>query len=120
MPLSKEQEERKVPAKHRRKRDERREDQNDRMEQLIDKMEEISTKGHMKDIAYHFTNKKEVVKVNFLAGVARGVGLTIGTAIFIGLLIAILTWSQAIPFLGEYLAEFLDMIQENRTTETET
>ncbi|PYZ96592.1 hypothetical protein CR205_12845 [Alteribacter lacisalsi] len=117
MPLSKEQEARKVPAKHRREPDEKREEQNDRMEKLIDKMEEISTKGHMKDIAFHFTNKKEVVKVNLLAGVARGVGLTVGTAIFIGLLIIILSYSAALPFIGEYLAGFLDMIQENRTTE---
>ncbi len=115
LPLSKEQESRKVPAKHR--RDEKTQEEQERMEKLVDRLEEMTTKGHLKDITYHFTNKKEVIKVNLIAGVARGVGLTIGTAIFIGLLIFILSQSVSLPLIGEYIADFLDMIETYRTTD---
>ncbi|WP_051302103.1 DUF5665 domain-containing protein [Salibacterium aidingense] len=52
-----------------------------KLERLIDKFEEITTKSRMKDMAYHFTSPGEVIKTNLIAGAARGVGLTAGTAL---------------------------------------
>jgi hypothetical protein len=112
MGLKKEQEQRKLPPKHR--DDEKRHDENERFEKLLDKLEDMTTNGRLKDMAYHFTNKKEVIKVNLLAGVARGVGLTIGTAIFIGVLIFILTQMISLPIIGEWVAEFLEMVDQYR------
>ncbi len=103
---------RKLPPKHR--YDEKRHDENERFEQLIDKLEDMTTNGRLKDMAYHFTDKKEVIKVNLLAGLARGVGLTIGTAIFIGVLIFILTQMVSLPLVGEWVAEFLEVVESYR------
>lgn len=113
MNLSKDQEERKVPPKHHQK-DEKREEENERFEKLLDKLEEMTTQGRIKDIIYHFSDKKEVIKVNLIAGVARGVGLTVGTAIFIGLLIIILVNMIDLPLVGNYIANLLDMIEGYR------
>ncbi|MFC4734967.1 DUF5665 domain-containing protein [Bacillus daqingensis] len=115
MPLSKEQEKRKVPSKTR--GDEKRQEENQRFEQLLDKLEDITTNGRLKDMAYHFTNTREVIKTNLIAGVARGVGLTVGTAIFIGLLILILSQLVSAPLVGEYIANLLDIVEANRDNE---
>ncbi|MFA9558387.1 DUF5665 domain-containing protein [Evansella sp. AB-rgal1] len=112
MGLSRDQEQRKVPLKHR--SDEKRHEENERFEKLLNQLEEITTNGRLKDMAFHFTNKKEVIKVNLLAGLARGVGLTLGTAIFIGLLILILNQFLSLPLIGEHIASLLDMIDVYR------
>ncbi|PYZ92448.1 hypothetical protein CR194_15640 [Salipaludibacillus keqinensis] len=112
MALSKEQEKRKLPSKTR--GDEKRQEENERFEQLLDKLEEMTTNGRLKDMAYHFTNKKEVIKVNLLAGVARGVGLTLGTAIFLAIFFFILVNTVSLPLVGDYIAQFLDMIETYR------
>nr|WP_246594245.1 DUF5665 domain-containing protein [Evansella tamaricis] len=67
-------------------------------------------------MAYHYTNKREVIKVNFIAGLARGVGLTVGTALFIGLIIFILNQIISMPYIGEHIANLLDMIESYRQT----
>ncbi|PRO66219.1 DUF5665 domain-containing protein [Alkalicoccus urumqiensis] len=112
MPLSKEQEKRKVPSKSR--GDEKRAEENERFEVLLDKLEEITTNGRLKDMAYHFTNKKEVIKTNLIAGVARGVGLTVGTAIFLALLFFILNALVDTPMVGEYIGNLLNSIESYR------
>lgn len=55
---------------------------------------------------------------NFMIGVARGVGLTIGTAIIIAIAIKILQHliSMNIPFLTDMLIEFVQFIKEQVTS----
>ncbi|WP_413379698.1 DUF5665 domain-containing protein [Alkalihalobacillus sp. 1P02AB] len=113
MGLSPEQERRKVPPTYR--EDEKRNEQNERFEKIVDKLDEITTKGLLKDMAYHFSDKKEVIKVNFIAGLSRGVGLTLGTAIFIGLFIFLLIQMSSLPVIGQWVAEFLEMVENYRT-----
>ncbi|GEL08606.1 DUF5665 domain-containing protein [Salisediminibacterium halotolerans] len=110
MSVSRDQEEKKIQSKTR--GDQKRQEENERFETLLDKLEEMTTKGRLKDMAYHFTNKKEVIKTNLIAGVARGVGLTLGTAIVLGLLFYILSQAVSLPLVGQWIAEFLDMIQQ--------
>lgn len=110
--LTKDQEKRKIPSKTR--GDEKRHDENERFEILLDKLEDMTTKGRLKDIAYHFTNKKEVIKVNLIAGVARGVGLTLGTAIFLGIFFFILYNTVSLPLIGDYIAKLLEAIEAQR------
>ncbi|SER99532.1 DUF5665 domain-containing protein [Salipaludibacillus aurantiacus] len=112
MPLTKEQEKRKLPSKTR--GDEKRQEENERFEKLLDKLEDMTTNGRLKDMAYHFTDKKEVIKVNLMAGVARGVGMTIGTAIFLALLFYILSQAISLPVVGEYIAELMDTVDNYR------
>ncbi|WP_259457914.1 DUF5665 domain-containing protein [Salipaludibacillus neizhouensis] len=117
LPLTTDQKNRKIPPKNRGGRnpeDEKKQDENERFEKLLYKFEDITTNGRLKDMAYHFTNKKEVIKVNLIAGVARGVGLTLGTAIFLGIFFLILANTVSLPLVGDYIASFLDMIESYR------
>ncbi|MBR7158405.1 MAG: hypothetical protein IKD08_01825 [Alphaproteobacteria bacterium] len=66
-----------------------------------------------------YTNKPRwIFWRNFMIGVARGVGLTIGTAIIIAIAIKILQHliSMNIPFLTDMLVEFVQFIKDQVTT----
>jgi hypothetical protein len=43
--------------------------------------------------------------VNFKAGVARGLGMTVGAALVLGITLWILTKLVDLPLVGEYFAE---------------
>ncbi|PSL50974.1 hypothetical protein B0H94_102251 [Salsuginibacillus halophilus] len=86
----------------------------ERMDQLLNKLEDITTTGRLKDIAYHFNDKREVIKTNLIAGVARGVGLTLGTAIFLALLFFLLQQIVSLPMVGSYIGDLLDAIERYR------
>ncbi|MFB5661320.1 DUF5665 domain-containing protein [Alteribacillus sp. HJP-4] len=85
-----------------------------KLEKVVERLDEITTKSRMKDMAYHYTKPGEVVKTNLIAGIARGVGLTIGAGLFIALLIFILAQLQAVPVIGEYMGDMLNVINEER------
>lgn len=61
-------------------------------------------------------NKKEIIKRNLLAGIARGVGIGIGvtiiTAILVMLLQKIVTLN--IPVIGEYIADIVEIVEKSR------
>ncbi|QKS70459.1 hypothetical protein FLK61_27280 [Paenalkalicoccus suaedae] len=108
MPLTKDQEKRKIPSKTR--GDEKRHDENERFEQLLDKLEEITTKGRLKDMAFNFTDTKQIIKSNFIAGMARGVGLTLGTAVFLAIFALIIAQVVNLPMIGEWIAGLVDEV----------
>ncbi len=85
-----------------------------RLEKQVNTLENIIQQSNLRDIAYHFTSKREIIKVNLLAGLMRGIGFTIGTALFIGILFTVLNQIINWPIIGEFIAEMLDMIEEYR------
>ncbi|EZH66947.1 hypothetical protein DH09_03120 [Bacillaceae bacterium JMAK1] len=94
---------RKLPSTER--DEEKRNEDITKLEKLIDRLEDMTTSARLKDIAYHFTDKKEVIKVNIIAGVARGVGLTLGTAVVLALFAYIATIFIDMPVIGEWIAD---------------
>ncbi|MFB4162845.1 DUF5665 domain-containing protein [Alteribacillus sp. JSM 102045] len=68
----------------------------------------------MKDMAYHYTKRSEVIKTNLIAGAAQGVGLTVGTALIIALLFFILAQFETMPLIGEYIGNLLDVVERER------
>lgn len=110
MTVSKDQEKKKIQSESR--GDEKRHEENERFEVLLDKLEEMTTKGRLKDMAYNFTNKREVIKTNLIAGVAKGVGLTLGTAIFLVLLFFILSQMVDMPLVGEWISNLLNEVEQ--------
>jgi VIT1/CCC1 family predicted Fe2+/Mn2+ transporter len=85
------------------------------LEKQINKLEQLLVQSNLRDIAYHYTNKREVVKVNLLAGLSRGIGFTVGTAVFLAILFSILNKIITLPFIGEHIAHLLDMIEQYRS-----
>ncbi len=92
-----------------------------RIEKDESRMEKIAySLEHSRFLDYiDYTNKPRwIFWRNFMIGVARGVGLTIGTAIIIAIAIKILQHliSMNIPFLTDMLVEFVQFIKEQVTS----
>jgi hypothetical protein len=48
---------------------------------------------------------KRIMWVNFKAGVAKGLGLTVGLAVVLGIAVWVLTMLVDLPLVGEYFAD---------------
>ena len=68
------------------------------------------------DSLYILGSKKEIIKRNLLAGIARGIGGGIGftviTAIIIYFLQKIVRLN--IPIIGEYIKDIIDLVQRTQ------
>ncbi|QRG70686.1 DUF5665 domain-containing protein [Brevibacillus choshinensis] len=80
---------------------------NERMDKIAMFMEDI----RLADIVQNYTAPRKLLWINFLAGLARGLGLTIGTALVLALLGSLLTQFLSIPIIGDYIKELVDYVQ---------
>jgi hypothetical protein len=64
------------------------------------------------DYLEYLQSGKRIVWVNFKAGVARGLGVTIGMTVILGIFIWILTMLVDLPVVGEYFANAKQYITE--------
>lgn len=87
-----------------------------KLNQKIDKISKILEKSNIIELSYVIGNKKEILKRNLIAGIARGVGIGIGitliTAIIIYLLRRLITLN--IPVIGDYIADIVEIVERNR------
>ena len=57
------------------------------------------------DYLQYLQSSKRILWINFKAGVAKGLGVTLGMTVVLGLLIWLLTKLVALPVVGEYFAQ---------------
>jgi len=73
--------------------------------------------GELQELIYIMGSKKEILKRNLLAGIARGVGIGIGvtliTAFLVTLLRNVIAWN--IPIIGEFVADIVDIVERNQS-----
>lgn len=86
---------------------------------LNKQLEDISValrKGDFKDLVENYTDWKRRIISNFTAGVARGLGLSVGTVV----VIALLTWiasvmaSLGVPYVSDFFDYMGSLIREGR------
>lgn len=80
-----------------------------RMHGLVKQMEKLGLGEYM---AY-VKNRKQLLWTNFVAGLARGLGMAIGFSV-LGAIVILLLQRLAIlnlPVIGEFLAEIVRMVQ---------
>lgn len=86
---------------------------------LNKQLEDISIalrKGDFKDLVENYTDWKRRIISNFTAGVARGLGLSVGTVV----VIALLTWiasvmaSLGVPYVSDFFDYMGSLIQQGR------
>ena len=77
---------------------------------------EKKVQSNITDSTYIMCSTKEIIRRNLIAGIARGVGITIGVTLITATLIWILQRliKLNIPVLGEYIADLIDIIESNR------
>lgn len=82
----------------------------------IDKINNTLEKSNIIELSFVIGSKKEILKRNLIAGIARGVGIGIGvtvvTAIIIYLLRKLIMLN--IPVIGDYIADIVDIVEKSR------
>ena len=60
------------------------------------------------------TNPKRIIWMNFIAGLARGLGMGIGFTLLAGIVLYLLQSWVNLPFVGKLIADLLDIIDAYR------
>lgn len=79
---------------------------NERMDKIAIFLEDI----RLADVIQNYTSPRKLLWTNFLAGLARGLGLTIGTAIVLAILGWLLSQFLSIPIIGDYVKQLIDYV----------
>lgn len=66
------------------------------------------------DALYSLTSPRRVIWMNFLAGISRGLGITIGATIVFFVVVAILRHFVTLPVIGKFIAQILDFVDAHR------
>ncbi|MFE4714067.1 DUF5665 domain-containing protein [Paenibacillus sp. NPDC056722] len=82
---------------------------NVRLDQIANSLE----KSEFKDILENYSNPKKRIVTNLMAGISRGLGLSLGTFIILGLLGYVASLFINVPVIGEYLGEIKNYIDAN-------
>lgn len=81
-----------------------------RLEQLANNLE----RAKLHEYVDFVNNKKRLIYINFLGGLARGFGMAIGFTILgalaIYMLNKVISWN--IPLIGDFIAEIVRIVQE--------
>ena len=64
------------------------------------------------DFMQYLQSGRSIMWINFKAGVAKGLGMTLGMSVVLGLLIWTLTRLVALPVIGEYFAGAEEYVNE--------
>ena len=68
--------------------------------------------GGVVEYLEYLQDSKRLMWLNFKAGVAKGLGITVGASLILGLLIWMLAKLVALPFVGEYFEQAEDYVSE--------
>lgn len=71
--------------------------------------------GHAREMFFLYKHPWQLLWINFLAGLSRGIGLTVGTALFLALAAYVLGKFISLPVVGEYIARLLDIVDTYRS-----
>lgn len=87
----------------------------ERLERITEKLTRTMEKTRIAEYVQYLDRPGRLLWTNFLIGVARGLGSTIGLAIVIGLLIFFLQklLMLNLPIISDFIADFIRMVQEN-------
>lgn len=82
----------------------------------IDKISNILEKSNIIELSYIVGSKKEILKRNLIAGIARGVGIGIGVTVVTAIIIYILRRliMLNIPIIGDYIADIVDIVETSK------
>ncbi len=85
-------------------------------QRAVEKLSNMLEKSNYIEWSYLLGNKKEIIKRNLLAGIARGVGIGIGVTIITAILIILLQKivTLNIPVIGEYIADIVEIVEKSR------
>lgn len=66
------------------------------------------------ELLQRIAHPKRIIWMNLIAGISRGIGLTVGTALLLTLAGIVLGRFISLPLIGEYIANLLDIVESYR------
>ncbi|ODP30388.1 DUF5665 domain-containing protein [Paenibacillus sp. PK4536] len=85
-----------------------------RLNERLDQIAESLDKAEIQDIIENYSSVKRRLVVNFVAGAARGLGLSLGTIVILAILGFILSQMVSLPLIGNYIAQILDYVKASQ------
>lgn len=87
-----------------------------RINNKIDKINKTLEKSNIIELSYIIGNKKEILKRNLIAGMARGIGIGIGITIITAIIVYLLRKliMLNIPVIGDYIVDIVEIVERNR------
>lgn len=88
-----------------------------RMMSLENKLENISValeKSKISEYTDMINNPKRLLLVNFVGGLARGLGMAIGFTLLAAIFVYFIKQLVDLPLIGKYIAELIDIIENYR------
>lgn len=89
---------------------------NKKIEKKLDEINSKIDKSKILELSYLIGNKKEVLKRNLIAGIARGVGIGIGVTIVTAIIIYVLRKLVLLnlPIIGDYIADIIEIVEKSK------
>jgi hypothetical protein len=85
------------------------------LDKLSDRVEDLSINIEKMKIAEYVDllgHPAKLLFINFIAGVARGIGLAVGATILGAVLLIILSRMVDLPLIGGYIAQIVKIVQQ--------
>ena len=88
---------------------------NKKLNRKIDDINQKMEESKIFQMSYIMGSKREIIKRNLLAGIAKGVGLGIGITIISAVIVYLLQKiiRLNIPIVGEYIADIVSIVQKS-------
>ncbi|WP_084601933.1 DUF5665 domain-containing protein [Tepidibacter thalassicus] len=90
------------------------EDKMDKIEKKLDEIAQMLDKSRLREYTDLMNNPLRLIYINFIAGLARGLGTAIGLTILAAVVFYILKSWVNLPLIGQYIAKLLDVIENYR------
>ena len=78
----------------------------------LHKLARIFERMNLSEYIMLMQNPRRIVFNNFLAGIARGFGFSIGMSLLLALLVFTLSHMVDIPLIGKYIAKIVEIVQQ--------
>ena len=90
------------------------EDSITRLERVTEQLTRTMEKTRIAEYVQYLNHPWRLIWTNFLIGIARGLGSTLGLAVVIGLLVFFLQnlLMLNLPVISDFIADFIHMVQE--------
>lgn len=85
------------------------------------KLDQISLdmeKTKLKDYVYYLEHPRKMLLPNFIGGLARGFGISVGVTFLAAVIIYLMQWIVRwnLPVIGKYISEIVDIVEDLQKT----
>jgi Domain of unknown function (DUF5665) len=88
-------------------------DHTERLNVRLDRITLWMEQSRLQDLLMNYTQPRRVFWLNLLAGLSRGLGLTLGTAIVISLLSILLSELSHIPYISDTIQQLKKIVDHS-------